>query len=128
MHKYLAIFLFLFVSGSVISQEENVPEFSDEDFINYIHESLVASIFEDWEVAYMEGQVGKTESGEIDAQAAYFYSTRSNYGDVRLFLSNTTALLNAIALININAQARGETWTSFKLEFFPDKTHRLTTW
>lgn len=128
MYKYLAIFLIFFASASAISQEENAPEYSDEDFINFIHDSLVGGIHEDWEFAYMEGDLDVTESGEFEVQASYFYSPNAPYDDVRMFPSNSSVLKNSISYINKNAQARGEEWSSFKLEFFPDKTHRLTTW
>ena len=128
MYKYLAIFLILLASGSVVSQEQEAPEFDDDDFIEFIYDSLTNSIFEDWKIVYMEGFVEFTESGEIDARASYFYTPNSPYDDVQLFVSNSTAILNAISYIKKNAQDRGENWNSFKLEFYPDESHQLTTW
>ena len=128
MYKYLAIFLIFLANGSAYSQEASAPEYRDEDFIEFIQSSLARAIGEEWDVAYMEGQIEVAESGDFEVQASYYYSPRSPYDDVRLFLSNTTALHNAMAYINKNAEDRGEEWSSFKLEFFPDETHKLTTW
>lgn len=128
MHKYLAIFLIFFMSGSVMAEEENVPAYGDDDFIGFIHDSLVGSVFEDWEILYMEGYIGLKESGEADGKASYFYKSDSPYGDVQIFVSDSAAMLSAISYIRKNAQDRGETWNSFRLEFFPDHTHSLTTW